>query len=236
MKRKTLTLTLSLLACFALIGVGFASWIITSQSNASGEGNFVVDTVNDKRLNVVTQWVDPTTDENLEENPSIVYGKKDGGPRWLTSDGADENLTAKLKVTVTKKDGSEFADENDLNVVASISADDAYSTAQESNYVAALPNLDEVTPKMTLSEDKKSITIEYTITFEWGTEFGGKNPMDYYKEQEDDINASEKTTAEKAILIEELKDEASANLSGLYHDLHSDAGVHFILNLTISLE
>ena len=48
MKRKTLTLTLSILACLALIGVGFASWIISADAIKEAEGNIIVDTVTDK--------------------------------------------------------------------------------------------------------------------------------------------------------------------------------------------
>lgn len=39
MKRKTLTLTLSILACLALIGVGFASWIISAGKTETVTGN-----------------------------------------------------------------------------------------------------------------------------------------------------------------------------------------------------
>ena len=48
MKRKTLTLTLSILACLALIGVGFASWIISADATKNEKGNIIVDTVKDK--------------------------------------------------------------------------------------------------------------------------------------------------------------------------------------------
>lgn len=56
MKRKTLTLTLSILACLALIGVGFASWIISAGATKNAEGSFIVDTVTDNRL--VVEMVD----------------------------------------------------------------------------------------------------------------------------------------------------------------------------------
>lgn len=56
MKRKTLTLTLSILACLALIGVGFASWIISADTSTNAKGSFIVDTVTDNRL--VVEMVD----------------------------------------------------------------------------------------------------------------------------------------------------------------------------------
>lgn len=56
MKRKTLTLTLSILACLALIGVGFASWVISADTSTNATGSFIVDTVTDNRL--VVEMVD----------------------------------------------------------------------------------------------------------------------------------------------------------------------------------
>ena len=58
MKRKTLTLTLSILACLALIGVGFASWIIFANAVDKAEGNIIVDTVADKTYVVSGSWLD----------------------------------------------------------------------------------------------------------------------------------------------------------------------------------
>ena len=58
MKRKTLTLTLSILACLALIGVGFASWIISADTSTNATGSFIVDTVTDNRLVVENgRWI-----------------------------------------------------------------------------------------------------------------------------------------------------------------------------------
>lgn len=245
MKRKTLTLTLSLLACFALIGVGFASWVITSQKELNVQGNFVVEKVTDKRLNVTTKWMNPSDDAYLEDgkNPDIVYGKKTGGPNWLTNDGNEEALTAKLEVTVTKKDGSNFTAVNDITVTTLLTADNAYTTARGDGhkYVGALPVLpsefNDTNAKATLFTDNKTIKIVYTITFTWGEAFGGKNPMEYYKAAEDTINASiDKNETEKAAAIEALKDDASKKLGGLYTDLFSESGVHFNLNLKISLK
>lgn len=96
MKRKTLTLTLCLLSCLALIGVGFAAWIITSDTEQEIEGNISVDTVTDNRLSVETSWKD---DKN-----AIVFGWKTGEYTysWLknTDPTYAENLTVTLVVNV----------------------------------------------------------------------------------------------------------------------------------------
>lgn len=102
MKRKTLTLTLCLLSCLALIGVGFAAWIITSDTEQEIEGNISVDTVTDNRLSVETSWKD---DKN-----AIVFGWKTGEYTysWLknTDPTYAENLTVTLVVNVKDSGGS----------------------------------------------------------------------------------------------------------------------------------
>ena len=51
MKRKTLTLTLCLLALVALFSVGFAAWVVTAPINdTDASGNFVVEEVSDERV------------------------------------------------------------------------------------------------------------------------------------------------------------------------------------------
>ena len=67
MKRKTLTLTLSILACLALIGVGFASWIISANTSTKAEGSFIVDTVTDNRLEATGRWITITKDSGENE-------------------------------------------------------------------------------------------------------------------------------------------------------------------------
>ena len=67
MKRKTLTLTLSILACLALIGVGFASWIISADTSTTAQGSFIVDTVTDNRLEATGRWITITKDSGENE-------------------------------------------------------------------------------------------------------------------------------------------------------------------------
>lgn len=103
MKRKTLTLTLSILACLALIGVGFASWIISADAAKKAEGSFIVDTVNDKSYKVEGTW--------LGNQSKITFGApatmNEVNP-WLTnnSEGKTENLTVTYQLSVTYGDGS----------------------------------------------------------------------------------------------------------------------------------
>lgn len=148
MKRKTLTLVLCLLSCLALIGVGFASWIITSNTEQNAEGNISVDTVTDNRLTVETSW--------LDEKNSIVFGWKEGSytNSWLqnTDPTYKENLTVTLVVTVKN---SENVAVDAQNITAKIIGDEKYTTAQAANLVGTLP---------TLTAEKQEATGVYHIT------------------------------------------------------------------------
>ena len=97
MKRRTLTLTLSILACIALIGVGFASWVITKEDSQEVSGNITVDTVQDK-AHLITIIDDATKDLN------VYFGapKNPIENAWLKNDTMDkEDLVASFKIEVT---------------------------------------------------------------------------------------------------------------------------------------
>ena len=185
MKRKTLTLTLCLLSCLALIGVGFAAWIITSDTEQEIEGNISVDTVTDNRLSVETSWKD--------NKNSIVFGWKTGEYTysWLknTDSTYAENLTVTLVVNV-KDSGSSPIDAQTVN--ATITGDDAYTTAVSSNLVNALPTL--------TAQKQETGVYHITITLSWRSAFNTQNPMEYYNSQ---------------AYTSELADQAKTNLTAL---------------------
>lgn len=173
MKRKTLTLTLCLLVCLSLIGVGFASWIITSTNTKSEEGDIIVDVVEDQRLKVTYDWVtDAEGTTTLDTAPELKYGIKDdvtGAPAWLTNT-TKESLTAYLKITV--KDSKNEAYTN-ANITATLSAKDGkYTEANTAKLVGDLPTLTAV--------NKGEGVYILTITLTWGEKFNSKNPAETF--------------------------------------------------------
>lgn len=243
MKRKTLTLTLSLLACFALIGVGFASWVIT-KTNSSAEGNFVVELVTESELNVSMKWQkvnadNTTTDLEVNVNPSINYTpltSQNAGPSWLKAqDSTEESLKFNLVITVTNKnENAFFATTDDLNFVGNVSANTVYNTANTNGYVGKMPTFDSgdenntVDVSVALSDDKKTITITCKFVFTWGEAFGGVNPMTYYKNE----TAAIGTEGHKDTL-EALQADANEKLTALHTAL---SGQQFQLTLAITLK
>lgn len=183
MKRKTLTLTLSILACLALIGVGFASWIISADTSANAEGSFIVDTVTDNRLVATGRWITITKDSGENEvvtsddnSKKVSFGapaKMENTEAWLTNNSKDivEKLTVVYELTVKTKGGEFVSNLSGDEIIGTVSCDNA---TYDPKYVA-LP---------TLTVTNKGNGIYYLqLDFNWGTDFGGKNPYVYYNEK-----------------------------------------------------
>lgn len=193
MKRKTLTLTLSILACLALIGVGFASWVISAGKSATATGNIVVDDVSDKRISLTYEWV--------EGKSSIIYGwdenyvtkEKD----WLKNNTVDKKAVLDLTLKVTVKDGNNNLYDPE-SISATITADEAYTTALGKGVVGALP---------TLTAVKESTGVyNIVIVFTWGEHFGGNNPLAFYNDGTKTAETDGEDAKEYLGYVEALKD------------------------------
>lgn len=169
MKRKTLTLTLSILACLALIGVGFASWIISAGKSATATGNIVVDDVSDKRISLTYEWVDGKSSIIYGWDENYVTKEKD----WLKNNTVDKKADLDLTLKVTVKDGNNNLYDPE-SISATITADEAYTTALGKGVVGALPTLTAV--------EKSTGVYNIVIVFTWGEHFGGNNPLAFYNE------------------------------------------------------
>lgn len=186
MKRKTLTLTLSILACLALIGVGFASWIISADAAKKAEGSFIVDTVTDKSYKVEGNW--------LGNQSKITFGAPatmNAVNPWLTnnSEGKTENLTVTYQLTVTYGDGSKAA-----GIANKITA--VVTAPENANYTAAVNGKLIIAPTNATVEETGEGTGVYniTVTYQWGEHFGKVNPYTYYNEKTATDTLTDSTT------------------------------------------
>lgn len=194
MKRKTLTLTLSILACLALIGVGFASWVISAEVSATpAEGSFIVDTVNDKSYKVEGAW--------LGSQSKITFGApatmNNTSDTWLTNDseGKTENLTVTYQLTVTYGNGTKATGiANKITAVVTAPADKNYTAAVDGKLIIAPTNATVV------EVPGGNGTYNITVTYQWGEHFGKVNPYTYYnlKNATDKLNGSETTYMQDA--------------------------------------
>lgn len=186
MKRKTLTLTLSILACLALIGVGFASWIISANAVDKAEGNIIVDTVADKTYVVSGSWLDGKS--------SITFGAPatmNAKDPWLTNDskGKTENLTVTYQLKVTYGDTTPATGIKD-KITALVAA------PESAKYTAAVNGKLIIAPTNATVEETGEGTGVYniTVTYQWGEHFGKVNPYTYYNEKTATDTLTDSTT------------------------------------------
>lgn len=215
MKRKTLTLTLSILACLALIGVGFASWIISADAADKAEGSFIVDTVNDKSYKVEGTW--------LNNQSKITFGApatmNNTSDTWLTNDSTDkkENLTVTYQLTVTYGNGSKAA-----GIANKITA--VVNAPENANYTAAVNGKLIIAPTNATVEETGEGTGVYniTVTYQWGEHFGKVNPYTYYNAKTATDTLTDSTTT--------YMQDAKTSLDTLSK---IEEAVKFTLNITV---
>ncbi len=194
MKRKTLTLTLSILACLALIGVGFASWIISAEVSATpAEGSFIVDTVTDRSYKVEGAWL--SNQSNITFGAPATMNNVENA--WLTNNSEDkkENLTVTYQLTVTYGDGKKATGiANKITAVVTAPADENYTAAVDGKLIIAPTNATVV------EAPEGNGKYNITVTYQWGEHFGKVNPYTYYnlKNATDKLNGSETTYMQDA--------------------------------------
>ena len=185
MKRKTLTLTLSILACLALIGVGFASWIISANAVDKAEGNIIVDTVADKTYVVSGSWLDGKS--------SITFGAPatmNAKDPWLTNDskGKTENLTVTYQLKVTYGDTPATGIKDKITALVAAPESAKYTAAVNGKLIIAPTNA-------TVKETGEGTGVyNITVTYQWGEHFGKVNPYTYYNEKTATDTLTDSTT------------------------------------------
>lgn len=215
MKRKTLTLTLSILACLALIGVGFASWIISANTSTKAEGSFIVDTVADKTYVVSGEW--------LENKSSIIFGAPatmNAENPWLTnnSEGKTENLKVTYQLTVTYGDGTKAT-----GIANKITA--LVTAPENANYTAAVNGKLIIAPTNATVVEAPEGNGKYniTVTYQWGEHFGNVNPYTYYNAK----TATDKLSGTETTYMQDAKTSLET-LSKI------EASVVFTLNINVA--
>ena len=181
-KKSGLISAVIVLSCASIVSVGFASWVISQGDEKVVSGTMIADTVSNQAHTLTLQWVtDATGSEALSGNPVVTFGRPatmNASNAWLTNpDGPVEKLVFYLKVTCTNVNAS--------NTIASVIGTDPtvvatagnYASAVSANLVTALP-----TATKTAANFDANGSFVYTITFGWGSAFGGVNPYNYYND------------------------------------------------------
>lgn len=193
-KKRTLVISLSLLGSVALIGTGFATWVISQNASTTTNGNIITDTTTDNTLSITDIYWDEKKDAG-----SICFGwageaSKDA---WLTN--TDSSKKEDLTSTVYFSVGPATAIKDVTATIAIAEGSKATWDANQGDLVNLPTSL---TPTLVNPEAKDETTSKYKceIAFAWGSHFGNRNPLTYYNQHKasDKIGESETTYAADA--------------------------------------
>ncbi len=177
MKKHFIFLT-SVLATTVLSSIGFATWIITGNSEVNAGGNAVVDDISDSRLGITYEWANGT--ESDKKTTSFIFGWNGtvNASDWLINktNETKEKLSDTLNITISNVNYLEKL-EFDLTTDGG-----KWKDAASANYVVA-PTLTFDTNKLVKKDDGNG-TYALDVKFSWGTAFNSKNPYIFYNSED----------------------------------------------------
>lgn len=184
MKKKAMIMAVASLGSMALIGTGFAGWVISANTETSAKGVITAYDVKDQRLTISGEkW----TTEKSAGSGSIIFGQPETKEKFdkpwftFTNDVEKEVLTNSFTFNVASGDAK---DTGNFKVTAEIVVEDAdANTAWQNaitNNVVAKPDVavGGTNGVYTLAETPTAVTIG--LTFNWGSHFNSKNPYNFY--------------------------------------------------------
>lgn len=204
MKKKAMIMAVASLGSMALIGTGFAGWVISANAEMNAEGVITAFDVADQRL-VVTDGTWKNGDAEAADAKAakgkIVFGKKnatlpEGTTPWFTFNEADgaEQLTDIYTFTVASRDAEDtagkFTAKAKDNGFAVTSASDAWTAATTAELVGET-NISFDKTEYTLT-GTTGVTVTMTVKFAWGKHFGGLNPYEFYNKKTSSESAGDK--------------------------------------------
>lgn len=183
-KRKAIIFGVMIFMSIALISTGFAAWIISTNASKEETGNIKVGVITEKSIEVLGV--------TLSEKTFAFEPLKSDTSGRLRGDGVTKCVMETVVTAyVTHTDYLKT-----LNIQLKLDAAPGVKEAAKQGYIE-LPEsaeIKDVTTKLVALGDSTEDAaykapeygtvkkLVYTITFEWGTKFGGKNPGIYYDE------------------------------------------------------
>lgn len=196
MKKKAMIMAVASLGSMALIGTGFAGWVISANTTATAGGVMTAFDVADHRLSVV----DGTWEKTKAKEGAVKFGK-DGTTTnltpWFTFNGQDAAQLIDVYTFTVKsnQDGDkgtftveQKAGEEGFKVTGS-----AWQRAVNMGLVLA-PTVTFDQTSYTLN-GTTGVAVKMTVEFKWGAHFDNKNPYAFYNEI--DANGSGNVDTEK---------------------------------------
>ncbi len=185
-KRKAIIFGVMIFMSIALISTGFAAWIISTNASKEETGNIKVGVITEKSIEVLGVKLSKSTFA-FEPLKSDTSGR-------LRGDGVTECVMETVVTAYVTH--TEYL--KTLNIQLKLDAAPGVKEAAKQGYIE-LPEsaeIKDVTTKLVALGDSTEDAaykapeygtvkkLVYTITFKWGTKFGGENPGLYYDKAE----------------------------------------------------
>ena len=205
--RKLIMLGLSLFISVGLITTGFSAWLISAVNGANATPPVTVGSISSDSVTVtIDQWTEITGPDSSswvwDEDEILSFNaiETDNSGR-VTYSNADAAKSTPEKLTMLisgEVDGAEKV----KTLTLAIDLPESIYNAIQANYISVkkvggevLTNPEDVSSAIKFTQTKDAnektvyrmevaltpaATFSYTLTFEWGTHFGGKNPCEFY--------------------------------------------------------
>ena len=181
--RKLLVFGISIFMAVAMISTGFATWVMSSLADKEAGAPVVVGTVTDASMSIV---VDQLNDEDQWTGATLSFdapADDASGRVYAAAGSAGETLELPISGYVTNSEAMG-------SLTVQITLPESLQAAISANYIA-IEDADHyadgvLTITFNASDLEAHSTIagakvfSYTLTFEWGTAFGGMNPSLYF--------------------------------------------------------
>lgn len=204
-RTRLIAIVASLLVCIAMVGTGFASWVILDTQTKTSTGNVTAEEVSSEGI---TLTVSP------ENDGSIIFGSPaDATSGWLIESEANGQgkLSVDITVTVQGNVGS--------FTIGFATTGETYNTAKTAHLVADYPtytlgstaptgvitSTDDITvtdnkngtATLSFGSEKTSgynfsapTTFHIVATFGWGTAFNSENPYEFFNGDDRTVNGT----------------------------------------------
>ena len=228
MKKKAMIMAVASLGSMALIGTGFAGWVISANISTKAEGLITAYDVQDQRLKIADGGAWETKVSDVDASGKIVFGKPADAVagKWFSFDDKVENefLINTYNFKVLSGDSNDTAA---FTVTPTIEVDEKSKTAWDQavkDGIVADAKLD-TTSALKLN-GTNAVDVAVKVTFAWGTHFTVDetvvNPYTFYTAHgaTDKIADTETTYGDDA-----------ATFMAKFKDIQS---VKFILNIAVA--
>ena len=200
--KKLFAISLISCAAVATAGIGYASWVISTQTSQTLDNISVkADQVQDNRITLGKPALDPS-------NGTVMFGPVQDDTGSITSAMTTEDMTFAFTIDVTAvatangtvKMTPTWPSWNSEYIVTPCTTGTAVNIAKVTNGTVAAANetaSGEATGKAKITPSYSGTTLTVTVTFAWGSYFNNHNPAnpeDYFdgetgKTLDDAVNA-----------------------------------------------